>query len=226
MISPTPSAGRSQPLAGEDQRSAAGRLFIVSAPSGAGKSTLCQAMRRRFPDLRYSVSFTTRRPRGEEKNGVDYHFISRAAFRAGIDTHQWAEWAEVHGNYYGTAAGFIDRALSEGRDVLLDIDVQGMEQILKRYPDSVTIFIMPPSLAVLRQRLEARGTDSAAAIARRLENAAAEIEKRRRYRHTVVNDRLEEAVAEVSAIISAGRSGRFADAGGYPGGQHDSRPGE
>lgn len=186
----------------------AGRLFIISAPSGAGKSTLCQAVRRRFPDLRYSVSYTTRRPRGEEKNGVDYHFISPAVFREGIDTGKWAEWAEVHGNYYGTAAGFIDRALGEGHDVLLDIDVQGMEQILKRYPDSVTIFIMPPSLDVLRQRLQARGTDSAASISGRLENAAAEIDKRQSYRHIVVNDRLEEAVAEVSAIISAGRSGR------------------
>ncbi|MFZ0134420.1 MAG: guanylate kinase [Desulfobacterales bacterium] len=186
----------------------AGRLFIISAPSGAGKSTLCQAVRCRFPDLRYSVSYTTRRPRGEEKNGVDYHFISPAVFREGIDTGKWAEWAEVHGNYYGTAAGFIDRALGEGHDVLLDIDIQGMEQILKHYPDSITIFIMPPSLDVLRRRLQARGTDSAASISKRLENAAAEIDKRQRYRHIVVNDRLEEALAEVSAIISAGRSGR------------------
>ncbi|MFZ0614424.1 MAG: guanylate kinase [Desulfobacterales bacterium] len=216
MTSSMPSAGCSQPPEGEDQRPAAGRLFIISAPSGAGKSTLCRAMRRRFPDLGYSVSHTTRRPRGEEKDGVDYHFISPEAFRAGIDTHKWAEWAEVHGNYYGTAAGFIDRALGEGRDVLLDIDVQGMEQILKRYPDSVTIFIMPPSLAVLRQRLQARGTDSAASVSRRLENAAAEMGKRRRYRHIVINDRLEEAIAEVSAIISAGRSGRASAAGGYP----------
>ncbi len=208
MIPSTSSPGRSQPLAAGDQRPAAGRLFIISAPSGAGKTTLCRAVRRRFPDLRYSVSYTTRPARGEEKDGVDYHFISPAAFRAGIDAHKWAEWAAVHGNYYGTAAGFIDRALGEGRDVLLDIDVQGMEQILKRYPDSVTIFIMPPSLEVLGQRLQARGTDSAAAISRRLQNAAAEIEKKGRYRHIVVNDRLEEAVAEVSAIVAAGRSGR------------------
>ncbi len=185
-------------------RSSAGRLFIVSAPSGAGKSTLCRAVRQRLPDLCYSVSYTTRSPRGAEINAVDYHFISREAFRKGIDAGKWAEWAEVHGYYYGTSAEFIERVLAEGCDALLDIDVQGMEQILERYPDSVTIFIMPPSLAVLRQRLQARGTDSAASMSKRLENAAAEIERAKRYRHIVVNDCLEEAVEKLTAIIAAG----------------------
>jgi guanylate kinase len=163
-------------------------------------------VRQRLPDLRYSVSYTTRRPRGEEKNGVDYHFVTQAAFRKGLNADKWAEWAEVHGNYYGTSAEFIDRVLADGCDVLLDIDVQGMEQILKRYPDSVTIFIMPPSLAVLRQRLQDRGTDSAASISERLDNATAEIRRRKRYRYIVVNDRLEEAVEDLTAIIAAGRS--------------------
>lgn len=210
----TPSADRALPPEGDGTRRTTGRLFIISAPSGAGKSTLCRAVRQRFPDLRYSVSYTTRSPRGEEKNGVDYHFITQAAFRKGIEADKWAEWAAVHGNFYGTSAEFIDRALGEGCDVLLDIDVQGMEQILKRYPDSVTIFVMPPSLAVLRQRLQDRGTDSAASISKRLDNAAAEISRRKRYRHIVVNDRLEEAIRKLTAIIAAGRAGRSSAAGG------------
>ncbi|MFY9704353.1 MAG: guanylate kinase [Desulfobacterales bacterium] len=213
MTPSTPSADRSLPSRGDGMRRSTGRLFIISAPSGAGKSTLCRAVRQRLPDLRYSVSFTTRRPRGEEKNGVDYHFVTQAAFRKGLNADKWAEWAEVHGNYYGTSAEFIDRALADGCDVLLDIDVQGMEQILKRYPDSVTIFIMPPSLAVLRQRLQDRGTDGAASISERLDNAAAEIRRRKRYRYIVVNDRLEEAIDELTAIIAAGRIGRFSAAG-------------
>jgi guanylate kinase len=213
MTPSTPSADRSLSPKGEGTRRTTGRLFIISAPSGAGKSTLCRVVRQRLPDLRYSVSYTTRNPRGEEKNGIDYHFISPAAFRKGINAGKWAEWAEVHGNYYGTSAEFIDRTLGEGCDVLLDIDVQGMEQILKRYPDSVTIFIMPPSLAVLRQRLQDRGTDSAASISKRLDNAAAELRQRKRYRHIVVNDRLEEAVEKLTAIIAVRRTGR-SSAGG------------
>jgi guanylate kinase len=204
----TPSADRPLPTRGDGTRRSTGRLFIISAPSGAGKSTLCRAVRQRLPDLRYSVSYTTRHPRGEEKNGVDYHFISQAAFRKGIEADKWAEWAEVHGNYYGTSAEFIDRALGDGCDVLLDIDVQGMEQILRRYPASVTVFIMPPSLAILRKRLQDRGTDSAASISDRLDTAAAELKRRKRYRHIVVNDRLEEAVEKLTAIIAADRTDR------------------
>ena len=213
MTPPTPSTDRSPPSQVEATQHIAGRLFIISAPSGAGKSTLCRAVRQRLPDLCYSVSHTTRRPRGGEKNGVDYYFISPAAFREGVNTDKWAEWAKVHGNYYGTSAEYIDRALGEGCDVLLDIDVQGMEQILKRYPDSVTIFIMPPSLAVLRQRLQDRGTDSEASISERLDTAAAEIKQRQRYQHIVVNDHLEEAVEKLTAIIAAGGTDRFSAAG-------------
>jgi len=213
MTPSTPSTDRPLPSQIDGTRHTAGRLFIVSAPSGAGKSTLCRAVRQRLPDLCYSVSHTTRRPRDGEKNGVDYYFTTQKAFREGIDTDKWAEWAIVHGNYYGTSAEYIDRALGEGCDVLLDIDVQGMEQILKRYPDSVTIFIMPPSLAVLKQRLQDRGTDSAASISERLDNAAAEIKRKQRYRHIVINDRLEEAVEKLTAIIAAGRTGRSSAAG-------------
>ena len=179
-----------------------GRLFIVSAPSGAGKSTLCQAVRDRFPDLVYSISFTTRAPRAGEKDGVDYFFISTAEFEKRIQQEDMAEWAEVHGHYYGTSASFLKQQLSAGQRVLLDIDVEGTKQIIQLFPDSVTIFIMPPSLEVLRKRLEKRGTDSPEAIQKRLAAAEAEIAQRDLYQHIIVNDRLDDAVEAFSDIIS------------------------
>jgi guanylate kinase len=178
-----------------------GLLFIVSAPSGAGKSTLCRAVLDRFPDLLYSISHTTRRPRHGEQNGVDYHFIAKEDFENGIAEDRWAEWALVHGNYYGTSAEFLDKGLSTGRDILLDIDIQGTRQILHRHPDGVTIFIMPPSLEVLRRRLESRGTDSAEVIIVRLKNAEKEMAQRDLYRHLVVNDRLPDAAAKLIRIF-------------------------
>jgi len=183
-----------------------GHLFIISAPSGAGKSTLCRAMRDHFPDLLYSISYTTRSPRQGEQDGVDYFFITKDDFENGISRHRWAEWAEVHGNYYGTSAEFLDKELSVGQDILLDIDVQGTRQILTRYPGAVTLFIMPPSLEILRQRLEARGTDSPAVIAVRLENARKEMAQKDMYRHIVVNDRLPDATAEMISIFEGYRS--------------------
>jgi len=183
-----------------------GLLFILSAPSGAGKSTLCRAVREHFPDLLYSISYTTRSPRKGEQNGVDYHFISKAAFESGIARDQWAEWAEVHGNYYGTSAELIDRGLADGRDILLDIDVQGTCRLLKRYPEAITIFIMPPSLESLRSRLENRGTDSPEVIALRLENAKHEMSCKDYYRHVVINDELSDAVAELIAVIERYRA--------------------
>jgi guanylate kinase len=182
---------------------AAGRLFIISAPSGAGKSTLCRLLMARLPNLRYSVSTTTRPPREGEVAGVDYYFTDVDTFRAGIQTHQWAEWAEVHGNYYGTSAAFIDHERAAGHDVLLDIDVQGAAQLRAKYPEAVTIFILPPSAAVLRQRLEKRGADTPDVIEKRMINARQEMAQRGAYQHTVVNDRLEEAL-EVLAVIIGG----------------------
>jgi guanylate kinase len=182
-----------------------GRIFIISAPSGAGKTTLCRALRGQVPDLSYSVSYTTRRPRPDEQAGVDYWFISEAEFLEGSRTHRWAEWARVHGYYYATSAEWIDTQVTAGIDVLLDIDVQGTRQLLQRYPESITIFIMPPSMAVLRNRLELRGTDTPKSIARRLRNAEAEIAHKELYQHVIVNDDLSQALAALVAIVQAER---------------------
>ena len=178
-----------------------GHLFIISAPSGAGKTTLVKAVLKRFTDMLYSISYTTRPPRDGERDGVDYHFVSKQDFKEGIIQSRWAEWAEVYGNYYGTSAEFIEKSLSSGCDILLDIDVQGTLQILKHYPDSVTIFILPPSMNALRKRLEMRGSDSQAVIEKRLLNARKEMTQKKMYRHIIVNDILSEAIKELSAIF-------------------------
>jgi guanylate kinase len=178
-----------------------GHLFIISAPSGAGKTTLVKAVLQQFRDVLYSISYTTRKPRADEQDGIDYHFISKQDFKKGINKGRWAEWAEVYGNYYGTSAEFIEKGLSSGCDILLDIDVQGTLQILKHYPDSVTIFILPPSMNALRKRLEMRGSDSQAVIEKRLFNAKKEMTQKKMYRHIIVNDILSEAIKELSALF-------------------------
>jgi guanylate kinase len=182
-----------------------GHLFIVSAPSGAGKSTLCAAARERFPDLRYSISATARPPRPGEVEGRDYFFVSEEAFKRGIEEGRWAEWAVVHGNYYGTPADFIRQTLAAGHDILLDIDVQGAEQLMERFPDSISIFIMPPSPEILMDRLQKRGTDDPEVIRRRMENARKEMAVKDRYRHIIVNDDLSRAVAAFTDIIRSHR---------------------
>jgi guanylate kinase len=182
-----------------------GHLFIVSAPSGAGKTTLCRALLRRFPDIRYSVSYTTRPPRKGEQEGIDYRFIAEEEFRRGIEQDRWAEWAKVHGYYYGTDAGVLADAIGKGKDVLLDIDVQGACQLVERFPEAVTIFVMPPSIEALRSRLLARGADSREVIDRRMAAAEEEIRCRSRYRHVVVNDRLDRAMGELQALVDGYR---------------------
>ena len=184
-----------------------GRLFIISAPSGAGKSTLCRLVLARLPNLHYSVSTTTRPPREGEVEGRDYFFTDVDHFKAGIASHQWAEWADVHGHYYGTSAAFIDAQRAAGHDLLLDIDVQGAAQLRAMYPEAISIFIMPPSMAVLRQRLEQRGADAPEVIEKRLANARREMDQRDAYQFTIVNDRLEDALGDLLRIVSRPAAG-------------------
>ena len=199
---------RSPKPLGSKKSTRSGILYVVSAPSGAGKTTICQSVLQRMPDLLYSVSYTTRVPRANEKNGRDYHFISKRRFEEKIDAGEWAEWARVHGNYYGTSAIFIQRGLENGRQILLDIDVQGTLQIVKKFPDSITIFILPPSFETLRQRLESRAADSPQVIAERLQNARWEMDQKDMYRYRIVNDDLETAICEMIRIIEQCRSGK------------------
>ncbi len=179
----------------------AAKLFIVSAPSGAGKTTLVRELLKRFDRLSYSVSHTTRAPRGKERDGVDYFFISLEAFEDKIARGHWLEWARVHGNYYGTSRAFVEDSLRQGRSLVLDIDVQGAEQIMASGLNPVTVFILPPNFESLIQRLSGRGTDDPDVITRRLEAAAEEMARKDRYRYVVVNDDLERAVAELTAIV-------------------------
>lgn len=181
-------------------------LFIISAPSGAGKTTLCRRLHNHFPDMLYSVSYTSRKPRKSEQEGIDYHFIDRDEFKNRIDKGRWAEWALVYGNYYGTSADFIDAALRAGKDILLDLDVQGTRLLLERYAESVAIFIRPPSLEVLRQRLEARGTESAETISVRLGHAEKEMAQQDLYQHVIVNDQLPAALTELISVIESYRT--------------------
>ena len=178
-----------------------GHLFIISAPSGGGKTTLSKAVLNRFKDIIYSISYTTRSPRNSEQDGVDYYFIPKKDFEERIKSGLWAEWAKVHGNYYGTSAEFLEKGLASGRDMLLDIDVQGTIQILGKYPDSITIFIMPPSLETLGKRLEMRRTESRTTIKRRLLTAEKEMAQKDLYRYIIVNDQLSVAIEELVAII-------------------------
>ena len=183
-----------------------GSLVVVSAPSGAGKTTLCREARLRLPDLAYSVSYTTRAPRPGEIEGTDFSFVSDARFRELRDRGEFAEWAIVHGNLYGTHAGVLEEALASGRDILLDIDTQGAAQLRRRYPEAVLIFIVAPSMAELEQRLRERRSDAEREIARRLARAREEIALWRQYDYLVVNRDLKEAADQLTAIIVAERS--------------------
>ena len=179
-----------------------GRLIVVSAPSGAGKTTLIRRVLDRFPDLSYSVSHTTRRPRAGEIHGRDYFFTDAADFRRMIDNGEMLEWAQVHNNYYGTSRAFVEEILEGGRSLLLDIDVQGAEQIMASNLVPVSIFIMPPSFEELEERLKKRGTDMDEVIQKRLMNARDEMAQKDRYRHVILNDDLDRAVSELCDIVS------------------------
>lgn len=178
-----------------------GNLIVVSAPSGAGKSSLAERALKRVENLRFSISYTTRELRGSEKNGVDYYFVSEDEFRSMRGRGEFLECAEVHGHLYGTHEKTVEEMLSHGFDVILDIDVQGAEQIRRRVPDATLIFILPPSREVLEARLGARNLDQPADIKRRLRNAAIEVQLYERFDYVVVNDDLDRALAQVEAII-------------------------
>jgi len=179
-----------------------GNLFVISAPSGAGKTTLCKELLKHFKEIRFSISHTTRQPRPNETEGIDYFFTSEEEFLDGIKNNTWAEWAKVHGNYYGTSIEFLNDTLSSGSDVLLDIDFQGTMQILKKYPDAITIFIMPPSIEILRSRLQYRGTESDEVIESRIINAEQEISKKNLYNYIIINDKLTDSKEELFEIVN------------------------
>jgi guanylate kinase len=178
-----------------------GRLFVISAPSGAGKTTLIKKVLSRIKTISYSVSHTTRNPRENEQEGLDYFFISPGEFEQKISLGRWLEWAKVHDNYYGTSRDFVQKTLERGRSLILDIDVQGARQIMASNLDLVSIFILPPSFEILSQRLEKRGTDTKEVIAKRLENAKREMAQKNLYQYKIVNDDLDIAIEELYSIF-------------------------
>ncbi|WP_305046195.1 guanylate kinase [Geoalkalibacter sp.] len=180
-----------------------GTLFVVSAPSGTGKTTLCKRIVDIFPNLRQSVSFTTRAMRPGERDGVDYFFVSPQTFADMVAAKAFAEWAEVHGNRYGTAIKTLEDWRNAGCDVLLDIDIQGAAQLRKTYDQGVFVFILPPDLVELRRRLEGRGTDAPEVIERRIANARREIPECVHYDYLIVNDDFEQALNRLTSIITA-----------------------
>ncbi len=181
-------------------------VFIISAPSGSGKSTLVNVVRRTVPDLEFSISYTTRKPRGSEKNGCEYFFISREHFEEMIRQDEFLEHAKVFEyDYYGTAKRFLNKATADGKDLLLDIDVQGAQQIKAKLPEAVSVFILPPNRAELERRLRERSQDSEEVIQKRLKAAGREIENYWKYDYILVNDRLEDSVDTLNAILLSER---------------------
>lgn len=182
-----------------------GNIYIISAPSGAGKTTLCNLVMRQLSDISFSVSHTTRAPRDGEIDGVHYHFVLKDQFVSMRDSGDFLEWACVHDNLYGTSRPKVLSDVNSGRDVILDIDVQGAVQVREQLPEVISIFIMPPSLEELERRLRGRGSDDEDVIKRRLTNARQEILKLRQYDYTIINDDLQDAASELLSIFKARR---------------------
>ena len=180
-------------------------VFIISAPSGSGKTTLVSRLLASLPGLMFSVSYTTRKPRGDEVDGRSYRFVSRPDFEAMMARGEFLEWAEVFGNYYGTHRGILEEAQAQGKDLVLDIDVQGARQLRSRIPEAVSVFILAPSRQILEQRLRARGEDREDVIERRLRDAAEEIRQYGVYDYVLINRDLDESDATLSAIVRAER---------------------
>jgi guanylate kinase len=183
-------------------------VFIISAPSGSGKSTLVSRLMAVDSRLQFSVSYTTRKPRGLEKDGESYHYVDRAEFEARLAKNEFLEWAEVFGNYYGTNREALQEAEDAGKDLLLDIDVQGAAKLKKTVPEAVTIFILAPNRDILEKRLRARSEDAEEVIERRLRDAATEINNYRQYDYVLINQNLEESAADLAAIVRAERARR------------------
>jgi len=190
-----------------------GSLIIISSPSGGGKGTLIGRVRDKLEGVAYSVSHTTREVRAGEVDGVDYHFVSAAEFEELIGKNEFLEFATVHGNYYGTSKSFIERETAMGRDVILEIDVQGAAQVRERVPRSVGIFILPPSFEVLRERLAARMTESGESLGLRLANAKAEVYRYSEFDFVIINDSLDVAEDELRSVIVANRLARVRQEG-------------
>jgi guanylate kinase len=186
-----------------------GLLLVLSAPSGTGKTTLARRLVDAHPEAAFSVSVTTREPRGAEREGVDYRFVDALSFQRMIERDELVEWAEVHGNFYGSPQSAVDRAFSSGGIAVFDIDVQGGQSIQRRYPEAVLVFVLPPTMAELERRLRERGTEGEEAIRRRMLAARSEVEHgARAYDYLVVNDSVDRAYAELEAIVTAERSRR------------------
>ena len=182
-----------------------GTLFIVTAPSGAGKTTLVSGLLERDPQVRLSVSYTTRAPRAGEVNGQHYHFIDVPGFRALRDKGEFLEWAEVHNNYYGTSKRWLEEQTRAGRDILLEIDWQGAQQVRKVFPKAVGVFILPPSVEELERRLRGRGTDSEDVISRRVLGARGEMRHVAEFDYVIINENLPAAIEDLVAVVRASR---------------------
>jgi guanylate kinase len=182
-----------------------GNVFVVVAPSGAGKSSLVNALLAQDASLRLSVSATTRAPRSGETDGKDYRFVTQADFAALQQTDQLLEWAEVHGNFYGTPRDQIDQAIHQGRDILLEIDWQGARQVKRLFAQTIGIFILPPSIQTLEQRLQQRGQDSQEVIQRRIEAASEEISHAPEFEYAIINQEFRIALAELTEVIAVAR---------------------
>ncbi|MGB9094759.1 MAG: guanylate kinase [Gallionella sp.] len=182
-----------------------GNLFIISAPSGAGKTSLVQSLLKHDPHIELSVSYTTRDPRSGEQNGKDYHFVSRETFLEMAKRGEFLESAEVYGNLYGTSQNWIRQEIARGRDLLLEIDWQGAAQVRRLFPDCVSIFILPPSLAALEQRLKGRGKDSDAVIAKRMAAASADVSHVAEFNYVIINNDLNDALQELAAVVLSAR---------------------
>jgi guanylate kinase len=182
-----------------------GNLIIISSPSGGGKGTLIKEVLKQTPDIGYSVSYTTRAAREGEENGRDYLFVSYQEFSDLIKQGEFLEYAEVHGNFYGTSKTRVDHEIENGRDVILEIDVQGAENIVKGFPEAVSIFILPPTFEILRERLTRRATETDENLALRLKNSFGEVQKYKEFQYIVINDERAKATSDLQTIILAER---------------------